>query len=246
MNARIKISMIAALMIAICLVPALSDESDGVSDIRVSDRYVFVATFDYVPSGGMSSSGNSLVMIDGSSNDQLMQRYLDDPDNPAIQIKTDDRAAIIRTTSTVTVNVYYFGYSEYDSSIWFDSQEKTGKLLLRPYNMDALTFFVKAGDEFSLTIDAQDNEGNDTSMRLSSPSFTEYIENGRFSETFKNSTSLVVSFDNNALYFEVSYDVSGNSTPNGSATVFFAVCAGITAIILAILIIAGFKPKWSK
>ena len=49
-----------------------------------------------------------------------------------------------------------------------------------------------------------------------------------------------------AVYVEINYDVEGVSTPNGSATVYIAICAAITIIVFAVLVLASIKPKWSK
>ena len=49
-----------------------------------------------------------------------------------------------------------------------------------------------------------------------------------------------------AVYVDINYDVEGISTPNGSATVYITICAAITIIVFAILVLASIKPKWSK
>ena len=47
-------------------------------------------------------------------------------------------------------------------------------------------------------------------------------------------------------YFDVNYDAEGMSSPNGSATLYVVICAVITVLVLAILILASIRPKWSK
>lgn len=49
-----------------------------------------------------------------------------------------------------------------------------------------------------------------------------------------------------AVYFDVNYDAEGMSSPNGSATLYVVICAVITVLVLAILILASIRPKWSK
>ena len=46
--------------------------------------------------------------------------------------------------------------------------------------------------------------------------------------------------------FTVSYQASGYSEPNGSATAFIAICAIVTVLGLGLLILSSMKPKWSK
>lgn len=57
---------------------------------------------------------------------------------------------------------------------------------------------------------------------------------------------MLVYFDNAKLYADSTYEISGISEPNGSATAYFVFCAIVTVLVLAILAYAALKPKWSK
>ena len=63
-----------------------------------------------------------------------------------------------------------------------------------------------------------------------------------------STTSYVIGLDDNSapLYIDVTLTVTGDSEPNGSATMFAAICFVIAALTIALLAYAAMKPKWAK
>ena len=246
MDRRIATIAVIAVMMTLCMSPVFADESDADSTTRVSEAYVYKATAIAEANPEHISSGNiSMIFIDGSENDQMMDAYLADPENMSISVIDDDRDALGLLTEDTPINLYrfqsYVGYA----SMSYNNKELDSELVLEPY-MDGMTFFVKAGDRFELTATLVDNTGRPTDYVYIYDGVNSNYFDGHFEKQYDTSSTVRLSLDGSTLYYDVTYTASGYSLPNGSPTMFVAICAGITVVVLGILVYAGLKPKWSK
>ncbi len=255
MNTRNLSVIVIAIMLTACVVPMAIDESDGATHTRISQNYVIYAQFEkqeaYDEWYHEWYNTDYLYFIDGSDLDNQMKRYIEDPLN--VNIDDDQREAVENAPTGTKINVYaltsyYSDYSGY--TIGYNDQSKEGTKLLDPFN--DMTFFVKAGDTLRLTIDSM-TPMYTTEMQTEPPRAYVYTDrhydiDPSLTLEFTKSSEISVQFENTycTLYVDVVYDVSGISTPNGSATVYIAICAAITVLVLALLVMAGRKPKWSK
>ena len=244
-----KTAFVVALMCVICLSPLAFDDSDADESLRMSDNYLYKATVVLEPGEDIWTMGSYFVTKEGSPNDQLMDRYLQDPTDTSISLSEDDQWELGygHITEPTTVNVYMSG-GNYLYNDYFNGWGHVAKWnrVLEPYNDDRLTFFVKAGDRFELTATLVDNTGRPTDYVYIYDGVNSNYFDGHFEKQYDASSTVRLSLDGSTLYYDVTYTASGYSLPNGSPTMFVAICAGITVVVLGILVYAGLKPKWSK
>ena len=250
MDRRITVTLVLAILAVSCMIVVMTDDSEGSTSERVSYVNVFRGEFtipdlrpygeDYIP-----FSSNQLYFIDDSKNDQIMERYLDDQ---SVDVKEDDRERILEIGrsggSDQTVNLYYV--TKYQSgNLWWAGQESDPEWVLEAYN--TMSFFVKSGNTLEFTlISCVNNFGEEEDVYWEDEMWNyHYAEPSLEIETNK-SGEIALNIDHSGLYCDVVYDVTGNSEPNGSATLFIVVCAAITVIVFALLAMAAIKPKWSK
>ncbi len=246
MDRRIATIAVIAVMMALCMSPVFADESDADSTTRVSGAYVYKATTIMEANPESLWYGNiDMIFIDGSENDQIMDAYLADPRNMSISVIEDDSDAIHLVTEDTPINLYRFQSYMGDASMNFKNEELDSELVLEPY-MDGMTFFVKAGDTFELTATIVDNTGQPADYASIYDGVISNEFNGHFEKHYDTSSTVRLSLSGYTLYYDVTYTASGYSLPNGSPTMFVAICAGITVVVLGILVYAGLKPKWSK
>ena len=244
-----KTAFVVALMCVICLSLLAFDDSDADESLRMSDNYLYKATVVLEPGEDIWTMGSYFVTKEGSPNDQLMDRYLQDPTDTSISLSEDDQWELVNgyITEPTTVNVYMSGgnylYNDYFNG--WGHVAKWNRVLERD-NDDRVTFFIKAGDRFELDITIRNENGSVCEAYLYTNLGSEDIVNGHYSRVMESSTSVSVRTNTNGIYFDVWYDASGYSAPNGSPTVYAAVCILITVVILGVLVVAGLKPKWSK
>lgn len=241
MDRRAMIAAIAVLAVAgVCLVPAVSDESDAVTQDRFADYYVMHGTVtktEYLHTEWVSS--NFLYFAEGSVNHSTMQAYLRDQ---TVDVSADDRDGLGDLPVGTVIHVYYISNYEYTDAYTFGTSIPV-ETVLEPYT---LTFFVKAGDTFTISVQScVDNWGN-TVVPYITERFGSVQLNQTYTAEYTSSTEVKVFSDTYCLYVDISYVASGASSPNGSAAAYVAVCAVITVIVLGLLVMAGMKPKWSK
>lgn len=246
MTNKLTALAVVAVFCIVCAAPIVSEESDGTTSVRVSEDYLLYAPFIVEPGEGFGYSSELIIMRDGSSNDQLMDRYLTNPDDMSIRITSDDRDDLYNLTGPTTFNVYKI-YPNNNSDIWFNGYYQEGTVVLDPYNTDQISFFVKAGDTFDIDVQVTSNTGEVKTPRIEMLSSMMTFELDALPITMNVSTTLHLDLGyDDDLYYDVSYNATGYSAPNGSPAVYFIVCAAITILVLAILVYAGIKPKWSK
>ena len=71
-----KTAFVVALMCVMCLSPLAFDDIDADESLRMSDNYLYKATVVLEPGEDIWTMGSYFVTIEGSPNDQLMDRYL--------------------------------------------------------------------------------------------------------------------------------------------------------------------------
>ena len=246
---------VVVVMMAACVVPVVADELDAADSLRMSDKYVLYAQFEKEAKDEWYYEwyyDNTLYFIDGSPEDQEMKRYIEDP--YGVSITDDQREAVEAAPAGTLINVYELSTYYYDfdvQTVNYNDQEIPGVKVMDPSG--SMSFFVKAGDTITLTIHdiEQSYVGSNVMSEIEASVYVDYQTHTidpTFSHQYDVSTEMSVDFNNtyNAVYWEVSYDVSGISEPNGSATLYIAICAVITVLVLALLVYAGIKPKWAK
>lgn len=248
-----KIAAVAVLaMVAMIFVPVASDPADAdTGSTRMSSAYVYYAQYELdSPLSGFD--GSYLYFIDGSENDRAMDAYLADP-NHSVSVTEDDRDRIATESwngSSMTLNVYSMEYrNDNNNQIYINGYTMSSEMVLEPYG--EMTFFVKAGDTFRFSTQmCRSNMGQDDSFYYYDPVDRDYQYSDRDGGIVVYcDSSMAFIYDapsSSYLYYDVAYTVSGASVPNGSATLYFAMCVVITVLVLAILVLAGLKPKWSK
>lgn len=250
MMGKTKTAFVVALMCVICLSPLAFDDSDADESLRMSDHYLYKTSVVLEPGDYVWTIGSYFITIDGSDKDQLMDRYLQDPTDTSINLSEDDQGELTRysyITERTPVNIYMSGGAYlYDDYLYIWDHVAKWNQVLEPYNDDHLTFFVKAGDRFELDITVRNEKGAACDAYLYTNLGSEDIVNGHYSRVMESSTSVSVRTNTNGIYFDVWYDASGYSAPNGSPTVYAAICILVTVVILGVLVVAGLKPKWSK
>lgn len=253
MNEKRIITVVATLlMLSICIAPMVIEDSDAANTERISENYLYHAQFVKRDLGDWYEEwymDNYLYYIDGSEKNQQMERYISDPQRYSIS-STDDRERINNSPAGTIVNVYACDsyYSEgYRWSISYNDQTQIAEKVLDPYG--GISFFVTAGDTLEITINSITVSNGDRTPRAYVMIDYQYnYINPGFTHHYTTSTEVDVGFESayQAVYFDVNYDAEGMSSPNGSATLYVVICAVITVLVLAILILASIRPKWSK
>lgn len=245
----------AAIIIAMCLVPLMpadSSEADSGGDsYRMSSYYLYRATVTLDPGDYVDLyMGSYWCVSEGSVNDAAMDAHIRDPTDQSIRFTQDDQEEIHGLVEeTTTVHIYCHGGSSlYNPTVYYCGHIGYWEMVMEPYNTDDLTYFVKSGDTFDLRMTVLDNEGRTASFNVLNGYDSTHVDDGRFTLTPSSSTMVTVEFENsvNDLYYDVTYEASGFSSPNGSPMVYVAICAVVTVAILALLVYAGMRPKWSK
>lgn len=245
-----------AVLLALCVAPMIpAEESDADSDsgsFRMNDYYLYRATIQLDPGDYVGSYISTYwIYKDGSLNDAAMEAYLRDPTNQSISVPGDDQEEIRgEVEEAITINAYMSTNSGnlYNDMFYYGGHTARWQLVQEPYNSADLTYFVLAGDTFRINMSIVDNEGRTYSYRVAYEYDSQSVNGESFSRTMDASTTVTVSYggSGNGLYYDVTYSASGFTEPNGSPIVYVAICAVITIAILAVLIYAGMKPKWSK
>lgn len=249
MNSRIvAIALIAVIGMTI-VAPAVSEDSSAATEMEGRISPFYISSAETVVPEQMQTVVNTMYMLHGSENQLAMEAYLRDPQN-SVSVKGDDRDIIAESEPGTKMDVYACSYNSYRESIWVSGNvELTPRLA--PYDIDV---DAEAGDIVKIRIvEAGGNstgyiniirfvkDGPDPSssnISIGGTYITEMMEGESLSMT-------VAWMDSEDFYADVRYDISV-SAPNGSATLFAAVCIAIAALVLILMIVAMLKPKWAK
>lgn len=242
-------SIAVAIMMCVCIAPAMMEGSDGATVIRSADKNVYEGMYEKKSGTALYSYYGTLYFIEGSDNHKAMEAYIADPTNQDNKVPQDDRQAIQWDRQWEgTVHVYSWKYGIGEGKNAVGRTDDTDIVIDMKKAVDAygkISFFVKAGDTVKISMTATNNSGEDAKPYFTDSDYTK-VSLSAYEKQFKTSFNIVIYFDNDGLYSDVSYDVSGISQPNGSATAYFVFCAIVTVLVLAILAYAALKPKWSK
>lgn len=229
-----------AVMMAVCVAPAMCDNSDGATKQRTSNYDIYEGRF-WKESGTSLGYVNNYYFKEDSDNHKAMKAYIADPLNN--NMTGDDNDYTMSSYSgwiCVYVTRQYGDTS--NARVSYDYYCDLHKVL------DAygkLTFFVKAGQTVKMSIESVTEAGEDAKPYIYPTTGKEYLSTD-YEKHFTASFNMLVYFDNCKLYVDSTYEISGISQPNGSATAYFIFCAIVTVLVLAILAYAALKPKWSK
>lgn len=239
MDRRILVMGLVTVLALTCALPIASEDSDAaVTERQVSSLYVLEATIESA-SYSLSSSGSHIMLIEGTENYSAMQRYLKDPYHNDL---AGDDSDIIR--DKIGSKLYIYSISPY---LEFTSGNHNYSDTEKVLDGMPITFFVKGGDKFTFELLAMDIYGEyySSGLYVSYRGGSEYMDAGD-DVTFTQNTNTIVNAYCNAIYCDITYEAEGFSTPNGSSTLFAVVCIFVSAVILAIMVIAGLRPKWGE
>ncbi len=251
MNGKMIIGLAITLLAISCMVPMTSEDADAATSDRVSYVYVYygectipdLSTYVYEYDAFWNYQ---LYFIEGSDNDKLMDRYLDGQD---VDIKVDDRERIWdighQGASNQKIKVYEWSKYSPSSTVWWINENMKATVAMEPYG--SLSFFVKSGNTLEFTVvSCVNNEGDELRVGWEDENWRTHYADPTLEIECEKSGVYVLEIEGSELYCDIIYNVEGNSEPNGSATMFIVICAAVTVLVLAILIIAAQKPKWSK
>ncbi len=246
-----------AVMVLMCLAPTVSAEKVNEDTGRVIGVYIYEAEF-IIPSDleewqVENLRDDSFYMVKGSDNQRLMDRFLEDP--YSVDMAGDDRDILLENKGK-TVYVYRLNsYIYSECSIYFPGcDSKEGEIVMEPRGIE---FVVKAGGEMRLTItDIEYYNDIEQDLRFY-PATMQYIDTVLGigdTATVEPGTTTVYLLGMNSynysngetLYIDVTYEVTGNSEPDGSPILFAAICFIIAALMIVLVVIAAIRPKWAE
>ena len=246
MNRKI-LALVAVIIMGMSMVPLTYEQSDAeITTVNASGEYLCMTTVKWDPNYSFNSYYYYFNV--GSANDLAMQEYIENKQKPVL---TDDR-------NNLSGDVHIYTTSSYPSAsvvLWIGDDRVYFECdyVLKPYNN---TFFVKTGDTFSIkAYKVLDMYGSDAKAWIRDKNYTDHdLVSEGYTEVANKSKEIAVSFNDdsyewNKLHsycYTYTYEASGYSEPNGSATVFIAICAIVTILGLGLLILSGMKPRWSK
>ena len=249
MDRRILTIVAVAVLAAVVLAPAAACDTDADSAAdsqRFSKEHLLHFQAEVEAGDNFYIQSSLYVFRDGSVDDMRMDRYIADPDS--VDIVQGEFSGYFYASESMVLNVYYTSSSEEELTN-FNGEQYTATSVLAPYGEDRVSFFVLGGDTFRIDIDCLSNRGDSGSLYLERNGYTTHIESGYFEYDVTSPTNFVYHSDtwhNSCLYWEIQYIASGFSSPSGSPTMYFVICAVVTVAVLAILAYAGLKPRWSK
>ena len=259
MDPRLKILTAVLVASVFVLAPFTAGEGDADShgQSRFSDMYLLKANVvmeeDHYISGGVGA----YAFYNGSENDAMMDRYIEDPQDMSVSIVEGDLPLDEGSVSLYRgndLNVYTLSYTP-DPTLWFLGNEYEASVVLEPYGQASWSVYVESGNTVSISVETASNRGEGCDIGFEYPSGSSYGSYGKFSETMYY--DCYVSFyvdgtDWKALYYDVSYVVTGDSEPLVVAdpvdgiTAFMAAFLVIGIACIALVVYAGRGPRWSK
>lgn len=247
-----SVAVLAIVAIA-CLVPLTSESSDAdtTATIKISDQYVYYGTF-VMPEGEFYFGiGDQFMFLDGSEGYEQMQAYIRDPLNN--DAPDTDQTDEINSGKHAGELIHAYSWQNSDDYPYINTYDGLiiGRIVLEPYG-ENLEITVRPGDTFTLTLLSSTTEdGGERDLYVNTYGNQSELSVG---STFTRDVSSLTTFSvglgqytfYNDLYVEYTFSYDGGSVPNGSATVFAAICIIIAALVVAALVVAALKPKWSK
>lgn len=252
MNRNTVVATVLAVIVLACLAPVAADEADADTTVtlKISDKYVYAGTF-VMPDGEYYMQYSTMMFIDGSEGHRQMEAYIADPLNNSIPeiddevwLRTGDYAGTLVHAYTSQSTDDYPDMNTYAGTI-------KGDIVLEPFG-ENLEIAVRPGEDIRVSlISSSDESGNEIDLYISHNGMTDSLSAGStFYDAPKSLTTYSIGvgqyiYTNDLIYiYEISYE--GGSEPNGSATMFAAICFVIAALTIGILVYAAMKPKWAK
>ncbi len=245
------ITLVVAMLVLIAPVLIAEDASAGsVLKDRISS-YNVLESVTTLESTGFVYGSEYYMMIEGSENHRAMEAYIADPLNG--RVTSDDREILYENVGE-TVHIYYLtSYDWSERDIWVQDKNLHFTRVLEAYGAPIP---AESDDVVKIRfIDAVSNTGSSSDTVYICSVDGSGVKNTEYSMYAGMLTSFVAEeghtytlesyWSSGGLYFDVSYylDVSA---PNGSATLFAAVCFVIAGLTIAILLASLIRPKWSR
>ena len=250
MNSKMMSLLIVAVL-GLTLIPVCAEQSDAdTNTVNMCSKNLCMATIQW-DDKYMIPSLDRYGFNAGSENEKKMLEYIETHENPVLR---DDRNNLKGEVHIYVLDYYKTSYIGIFTKDFSERITLEAKCVLDAYNN---SFFVKAGDRFSFhAISAIDMYGRDANAYIDDIDYRSVdVVTDTYVEDVKKSKEIPVILYSNgggeeyyleSYCFTVSYQASGYSEPNGSATVFIAICAIVTVLGLGLLILSSMKPKWSK
>ena len=243
MMTRKVLILSVAIVVTICMAPLMSDDADGfVTERLINDLYVVEAS--YVVEEKWNLHG--WLFVENSPNHQAMRAYIEDPYHADIP-EYDDEST--RSTWSNGTKLYI-----YDTSMpyysYYSNGEYTSPSLERTKVLDGyrMSFFVKGGEEFSLTVEDVETHGDsrDKVDVIAGLDYDSLGSGSTYTQTFGSNTVVTVQSYDDAIATDLTYEVTGYAQPNGSPVLYTIAVFVIAIVILSIIVMCGMHPRWSR
>ena len=228
-----------AVILALCITPMIADDTDAsVTERAFSNlneaKIVIQPNYRYY----------DMVFLEGSPNHEIMQAYIEDPFHAEVPV--DDDSDIIsssdvgKTAYIYSTGIpYYYTYTDYTSRYFYPD-------FVQVLSEAPISFFVKEGDQFSISIiDMETYNSGSSQISISYGMDNERLNVG---DDFKMEfgTNHVINIMPTGIAVDLTYEASGYALPNGSSAVFIAAAVIIAVVILGILVMCGMHPRWES
>lgn len=250
---RTTIMLAAVAAIAVLIAPVLMTEDSSAGSVmegRTTSCNVLEG-ITVLEDRSAFKDDSMYVMVEGSENHRAMEAYIADPLNGCV---AGDDFSLIPGSIGKTIHLYYLTtYNQTETDVWFQDKPVHVTRVLESYG---IPIPAKSDDVVKIRFnEAVSNEGEE-----STNIYLNYTEDSNSwaceSNMYKGMTTSFVAqegrtyaldpyWNDTTLYYDVSYYLD-ISAPNGSATLFAAVCFVIAGLTIAILLASLVRPKWSR
>lgn len=248
---RAALILVAAIALALCVSPVVLDdaEADGAAQWRMSDAYVLWCQLE-IPEDGdynMPLSGmDTYIFYQGSELDELMWRYIDDPQDRSISIPSGDLGAWTSAylTAGTVLDVFVIS-SDTDEEIFFRGVLYALQPVLEPYGDKTYSFNVWAGDRIEGYVYALDNRGEMLSYWMNHPEGSVYGNSPDITMSYSRSGEVEIRVTSDwSLYCDVTLYHTGGEPyegPTDSPVPMLVACLALAAAVFGLAMYAGHR-----
>ena len=229
-----------AVILALCITPMIADDSDA----SVTERTFSNLNEAKIVIQSPNYRYYDMVFLEGSPNHEIMRAYIEDPFHAKVPVEDDSdiisSSDVGKTAYIYSTGIpYYYTYTDYTSRYFYPDY-------VQVLSEAPIAFFVKEGDQFSISILDMETYGSGSDMI-----FVNYgmdTESLRVGDDFKMEfgTNHVINITPTGIAVDLTYDASGYALPNGSSAVFIVAAVVIAGVILGILVMCGMHPRWES
>ncbi len=247
---RRTLSIVAVLLASMMLaVPLASEDSDATGSGRAFIGSMVYHTEFVVPDETWYHNMQIIVVLDGSEKHRAIEEFIEDPLGSDLSSEPSDD---ITDKTGSKAHIYQFTT---DILSWIDVDIGSNTYTLRIEGIipEHTGFQMKAGDTVRFTlVSGITNTGQSLGCSITPSNggeATSVVVGGTVEITAPGTMSYILmpdSYPYDAVYVDFVYEIEGNSTPNGSATLFAAVCFVVAALTIVLLVLGAIPPRWSK